>query len=69
MAVLNPGDQVLIPTPYWVSYADQIKMVDGVPVFVQGLEENQFKVTVEQLEAARTDQTRLFDQFSVNQLV
>ncbi|HEK9987871.1 TPA: pyridoxal phosphate-dependent aminotransferase [Streptococcus equi subsp. zooepidemicus] len=59
MAVLNPGDQVLIPTPYWVSYADQIKMVDGVPVFVQGLEENQFKVTVEQLEAARTDQTKV----------
>ncbi|MGT2934386.1 pyridoxal phosphate-dependent aminotransferase [Streptococcus castoreus] len=59
MAVLDPGDQVLIPTPYWVSYSDQVKMAEGQPVFVQGLEENQFKVTVAQLEAARTPKTKV----------
>ncbi len=35
MAVVNPGDEVIIPTPYWVSYGDQVKMAGGVPVFVQ----------------------------------
>ncbi len=59
-AVINPGDEVLIPTPYWVSYADQIKMNDGVPVFVTASEEHNFKVTVDQLEAARTDKTKVF---------
>ncbi|MGP6383468.1 pyridoxal phosphate-dependent aminotransferase [Streptococcus dysgalactiae subsp. equisimilis] len=59
MAVLNPGDQVLIPTPYWVSYSDQVKMAEGQPIFIQGLEENQFKVTVDQLEAARTNRTKV----------
>lgn len=58
-AVINPGDEVIIPTPYWVSYADQIKMNEGQPVFVKATEANQFKVTVEQLEAARTDKTKV----------
>lgn len=58
-AVINPGDEVLIPTPYWVSYADQIQMNEGLPVFVQAREESHFKVTVEQLEAARTDKTKV----------
>lgn len=58
-AVINPGDEVLIPTPYWVSYADQIKMNEGVPVFVTATEEHHFKVTVDQLEAARTDKTKV----------
>lgn len=58
-AVINPGDEVLIPTPYWVSYADQVKMNEGVPVFVQATEDNDFKVTVEQLEAARTVKTKV----------
>lgn len=58
-AVINPGDEVLIPTPYWVSYADQIKMNEGVPVFVTATEEYNFKVTVDQLEAARTDKTKV----------
>ncbi|NQJ69020.1 pyridoxal phosphate-dependent aminotransferase [Streptococcus suis] len=58
-AVINPGDEVIIPTPYWVSYADQIKMNEGVPVFVTATEENNFKVTVDQLEAARTDKTKV----------
>ena len=56
-AVINPKDEVIIPTPFWVSYADQIKMNDGVPVFIRTSEENHFKATVEQLEAARR-QTR-----------
>ncbi|HEL1566659.1 TPA: pyridoxal phosphate-dependent aminotransferase [Streptococcus suis] len=58
-AVINPGDEVIIPTPYWVSYADQIKMNDGVSVFVTAREEHNFKVTVDQLEAARTDKTKV----------
>lgn len=58
-AVINPGDEVLIPTPYWVSYAEQIKMNEGVPVFVKATEENHFKVTAAQLEAARTDKTKV----------
>lgn len=59
LAVLNPEDQVLIPTPYWVSYADQVKMVDGEPIFIEGKEENEFKVTVDQLEACRTEKTKV----------
>ncbi|MTB64988.1 aminotransferase class I/II-fold pyridoxal phosphate-dependent enzyme [Streptococcus sp. zg-86] len=59
MSVINPLDEVIIPTPYWVSYADQIKMAEGVPVFVQAREANDFKVTVAQLEAARTDKTKV----------
>ncbi len=57
--VLNPGDEVIIPTPCWVSYVDQVKMVDGVPVTVATTEANDFKATVEQLEAARTDKTKV----------
>ncbi|WP_165210200.1 pyridoxal phosphate-dependent aminotransferase [Streptococcus tangpeifui] len=60
MAVLNPGDEVIIPTPYWVSYADQVKVAQGRSVFVPAKEENNFKVTVDQLEAARTDKTKVF---------
>ncbi|EHI75211.1 aspartate aminotransferase [Streptococcus criceti] len=60
MAVLNPGDEVIIPTPYWVSYADQVKVAQGQSVFVPAKEENNFKVTVDQLEAARTDKTKVF---------
>ena len=57
--LLNPGDEVIIPTPCWVSYVDQVKMVDGVPVTFQTTEANDFKATVEQLEAARTEKTKL----------
>lgn len=59
MTVINPGDEVIIPTPYWVSYADQVKMAEGKPVFVQATEANHFKVMVDQLEAARTDKTKV----------
>lgn len=59
MAVLNAGDEVIIPTPYWVSYADQVKMAEGVPVFVETTQEQYFKVTAEQLEKAYTDKTKV----------
>ena len=59
MSVIDPGDEVIIPTPYWVSYADQILMAEGKPVFAQATEENNFKVTVAQLEAVRTDKTKV----------
>lgn len=58
-SVLDTGDEVIIPTPYWVSYADQVKMVGGVPVFAIGTQETDFKVTVEQLNAIKTAQTKV----------
>ncbi|MFU2205549.1 pyridoxal phosphate-dependent aminotransferase [Streptococcus pluranimalium] len=60
MTVLGQGDEVIIPTPYWVSYSDQVELAEGVPVFVEAKEENDFKVSLEQLEAARTDKTKVF---------
>ena len=59
MAVLDPEDEVLIPTPYWVSYADQIKLAQGKPVFVESTQATDFKVTVAQLEAKRTAKTKV----------
>ncbi|MDQ0337614.1 aspartate aminotransferase [Caldalkalibacillus uzonensis] len=56
--LVNPGDEVIIPTPYWVSYPEQVKLAEGVPVFVEGKEENQFKITPEQLEEAITPKTK-----------
>lgn len=56
-AILDAGDEVIIPVPYWVSYAEQIKLAEGVPVFVEGQMANDFKVTPEQLEAARSEKT------------
>lgn len=50
LSVLNPGDQVLIPTPYWVSYVDQVILAQGQAVFVEGKEERNFKIEVSQLE-------------------
>ncbi|WP_242257896.1 pyridoxal phosphate-dependent aminotransferase [Streptococcus thoraltensis] len=60
MTVLDQGDEVIIPTPYWVSYSDQVELAEGVPVFVEAKEENHFKVTIEQLEAARSERTKVF---------
>lgn len=57
-AILDEGDEVIIPTPYWVSYGEQVKLADGTPVFVEGSEDNQFKVTVAQLESVRTEQSK-----------
>ena len=59
MAMLNPGDEVLIPAPYWVSYPEQAKLAGGVPVVVKGDEANGFKLTPPQLEAAITPKTKV----------
>lgn len=58
-AVLNPGDEVIIPAPYWVSYPDMVKLAGGVPVCVSAGVEAGFKVTPAQIEAAITPRTRL----------
>jgi len=58
MAVLNAGDEVIIPAPYWLSYPEMVKIAGGVPVIVNGDESHDFKVTPQALEAAVTDRTR-----------
>lgn len=58
-ALLDPGDEVLIPLPYWVSYPEQVKMAGGVPVFVETERENFFKMTPEDLERALTRKSRV----------
>lgn len=57
-AILNPGDEVIIPIPYWVSYPELVRLSDGVPVFVKTSEENSFKYTVKDLEAVVTKNTK-----------
>jgi aspartate aminotransferase len=57
--VLDPGDEVIIPSPYWVSYPDMTELVDGVPVFVPCTEKNGFKMLPEDLERAITPKTRM----------
>ncbi|WP_034669377.1 pyridoxal phosphate-dependent aminotransferase [Bacillus methanolicus] len=56
--ILDEGDEVIIPTPYWVSYPEQVKLAGGVPVFVEGSEENEFKITPSQLEQAISNRTK-----------
>ncbi|SDM76641.1 aspartate aminotransferase [Fictibacillus solisalsi] len=56
--LLNDGDEVIIPTPYWVSYPEQVKLAGGVPVYVEGKEDNAFKITPSQLEEAVTGKTK-----------
>ncbi|WP_080845485.1 pyridoxal phosphate-dependent aminotransferase [Cytobacillus gottheilii] len=56
--LLNEGDEVIIPIPYWVSYPEQVKLAGGVPVYTEGLEENEFKMTPAQLEASITEKTK-----------
>jgi aspartate aminotransferase len=58
MSILNPGDEVIIPAPYWVSYPEQVKLAGGVPKFVRGDEANDFKITAAQLQSAITAKTR-----------
>lgn len=57
-AILNPGDQVLIPKPYWLSYPEMVKMADGIPVFIDTKEENCFKVTRDDIEKAINPNTK-----------
>ncbi len=58
IATLNPGDEVIIPTPYWVSYPDMVLLAGGTPVFAEATMENNFKLQPEALEAAITDKTK-----------
>jgi aspartate aminotransferase len=57
-AIVNPGDEVIIPTPYWVSYPEQVKLAGGVPVYVEGKEGNQFKVSPDQIKQAISSKTK-----------
>ena len=75
-ALINPGDEVIIFSPYWVSYSEMVKLAEGTSVIVQGAFENNFKVTPEQFEAAITPKTKMvmfasptiqLDQFTQNQ--
>ncbi len=59
MVILNPGDEVILPCPYWVSYAEIIKLAEGVPVEVPTTVDTDFKMTPEQLEAAITPKTKM----------
>ena len=64
MALVNPGDEVIIPAPYWVSYPQMVKLAGGNPVIVEAGFDQNFKMTPEQLEAAITPKTRLIILFS-----
>jgi len=59
MALLNPGDEAIVPAPFWVSYPDMAMMADGKPVFIQAGIEQGFKITAQQLERAITPRSRL----------
>lgn len=60
LATLNPGDEAIIPAPYWVSYPDMVLVAEGKPVIIETGPETRFKITPEQLESAITERTRLF---------
>ena len=59
LSLINPGDEVIIPAPYWVSYLEIVKVAEGIPVIVHAGIENDFKITGAQLEAAITPKTKL----------
>jgi len=58
MAILNPGDEVIIGVPYWVSYPELVKIAGGNPVYINTVEENEFKFTVKDLERVKTNNTK-----------
>ncbi|MBB2952089.1 MULTISPECIES: pyridoxal phosphate-dependent aminotransferase [Sphingobacterium] len=60
LTLVNPGDEVVIPTPYWVSYSEMVVLAEGKSVFINTEIDNNFKITPEQLEAAITPKTKLF---------
>lgn len=59
LALIEGGDEVVILAPYWVSYTEMVKMVGGVPVVIEASEDNDFKVSIAELEAARTEKTKM----------
>src|ERR1700733_10407926 len=60
MSIVDPGDEVIIPTPYWVTYSSQVIMAGGIVKYINCTIENEFKLTPEQLEASITPKTKLF---------
>jgi aspartate aminotransferase len=60
LCLVNPGEEVIIPTPYWVSYSEVVKLAEGKSVFIDTTVEQEFKITPQQLEAAITPNTKLF---------
>jgi aspartate aminotransferase len=58
-STLDPGDEVIIPAPYWTTYPEAVKIAGGTPVFIKTEKSNNFKVTVEQLEKSKTDNTKM----------
>lgn len=58
--ILDPGDEVIIPIPYWVSYPEQVKLAGGVPVHVEGSVDSGFKITADQLKEAVSEKTKAF---------
>ena len=59
MSLINKGDEVVIPTPYWVSYSAMVSLADGIPVFVHPAEDANYKITADQLESAITEKTKM----------
>jgi len=59
LSLINPGDQVIIPAPYWVSYLEIVKVAEGIPVVIEASIDTDFKITAEQLEAAITPKTKM----------
>lgn len=57
-AIINPGDEVIIPAPYWLSYPEMVKLSDGVPVYVYGTKDQGYKITARQVQDAITDKTK-----------
>jgi aspartate aminotransferase len=60
LSIINPGDEVIIPAPYWVSYIEIVKMAGGIPVVIEASVEDDFKISGEQFERAITPKTRMF---------
>ena len=60
MCLIDPDDEVIVPTPYWVSYSEMIKLAEGKTVFINATVEQNFKITAQQLEEAITPKTKLF---------
>jgi len=60
LAIVNPGDEVIVPAPYWVSYFQMVKMAEGTPIVIEATVEADFKVTAQQVEEAITSKTKAF---------
>ena len=57
-AIVNPGDEIIVPSPYWVSYIELINMSGAKPVIIEGLEENEFKITAADISSVISDKTK-----------